>query len=173
MSREVNNLSVRAHAVQKWWGRRLGMAGARRGLAAVLLLGWLVILMVSALTSHLQVCTDQVARVGSVALARSCGSLTFTDAPSLAVLVIVGILLLPDLSSLEIPGVLRVERKIEEQTRRQDELAAMIQRLDVSQRMRVEVNYNQVGSTSVRVGELAALQDEKREEFESPASRPE
>lgn len=134
----------------------------------MLLLGWLAVLLISAFTPHLQVCSDEVARVGSAALARSCGSLSFTDAPSLAVLVIVGLLLLPDLSSLEIPGILRVERKIEAQARRQDDIVAMIHRLEASQH--VEVNYNEVGSRSVKVGELAAVQDEKREQFESPTS---
>jgi hypothetical protein len=65
-------------------------------------------LMVSAWTTHLQVCSDEVARVGSTALVKSCDSLSITDAPSLALLVVVGVLLLPDLSSIEIPGILRV-----------------------------------------------------------------
>jgi hypothetical protein len=167
MRRVLSDLKRRLSGVPKWWARRVGLARARRGLVAVLLLGWLAALVVSAFTPHLQICTDEVARVGSTALARSCGSLSFTAAPSLAVLVIVGLLLLPDLTSLEIPGVLRVERKLEEQARRQDDIVAMIQRLEVSQH--VQVNYNEVGSSSARVGELAALQDEKREQFESPA----
>jgi hypothetical protein len=159
---------TRLGAMPKWWGRRVGLVGVRRGLVAVLLLGWLAVLLISAFTPHLQVCSDEVARVGSTALAKSCESLSFTDAPSLAVLVIVGLLLLPDLSSLEIPGILRVEREIKDQARRQDDIVAMIHRLEVSQH--VEVNYNEVGSRSARVGELAALQDEKRERFESPAT---
>lgn len=163
-----SKLKTRLGAVSEWWGRRVGLVAARRGLVAILLLGWLIVLGISTFTHHLQVCSDEVARVGSTALARSCGSLSFTDAPSLAVLVICGILLLPDLSSLEIPGVLRVERKLDEQARRQDDIVAMIQRLDVSQH--VEVNYNEVSSRSARVGELVALQDEKREQFESPTS---
>jgi len=147
------------------------MKGARRALAGVLLAGWLAMLMVSAWTTHLQVCSDQVARVGTAALVKSCGSLSITDAPSLALLVVVVILLLPDLSSLEIPGVLRVERKLEEQTKRQEDIAAMIQRLELSVTQRVEVfNVNDVGSMAVRIGELAAQQAEKREQFESPAS---
>jgi hypothetical protein len=164
----LSSLMTRLGAMPKWWGRRVGLVGVRRGLVAVLLLGWLAVLLISAFTPHLQVCSDEVARVGSTALAKSCESLSFTDAPSLAVLVIVGLLLLPDLSSLEIPGILRVEREIKDQARRQDDIVAMIHRLEVSQH--VEVNYNEVGSRSARVGELAALQDEKRERFESPAT---
>jgi hypothetical protein len=139
--------------------------------AGLLLAGWLGILMVSAWTSQLQVCTDEVAQVGSKALARSCGSLSFTDAPSLALLVVVGVLLFPDLASLEIPGILRVERKLEVQARQQDDLASMVQRLQVSVGQRVEViNVNEIGSVAVKLGELAALQSDKREQFESPAS---
>jgi hypothetical protein len=96
----LSSLRRRLDAVPKWWGRRVGLVGTRRGMVAVLLLGWLAVLLISAFTPHLQVCSDEVARVGSTALARTCGSLSFTDAPSLAVLVIVGLLLLPDLSSL-------------------------------------------------------------------------
>jgi hypothetical protein len=138
-------------------------------LVAILLLGWLAALVISTFTPHLQVCSDEVARVGSTALAKSCGSLSFTDAPSVAALVAIGLLLLPDLSSLEIPGILRVERKLTEQAERQTEIIAMIHRLEVSQRVEVN-NYNEVSSRSARVGELAALQDEKREKFESSAS---
>lgn len=147
------------------------MKGVRRGLAGVLLTGWLAMLMVSAWTTQLQVCNDEVARVGSTALVKSCGSLSITDAPSLALLVVVGILLFPDLSSLEIPGVLRVERKLEEQAKRQEDIAAMIQRLELSIAQRVEVfNVNDVGSLAAKIGELVAQQAEKREQFESPAS---
>ena len=144
------------------------MAKVRRGLVALLLLGWLALLLVSTLTPRLHTCDDEVARVGSAALVKSCQSLTITAAPMLAILVIVGVLLLPDLSALEIPGVLRVERKLEEQARRQDDIVAMIHRLEVSQRVEVH-NYNDVGAKAARVGELAALQDEKREQFDSDA----
>jgi hypothetical protein len=134
----------------------------------ILLVGWLGMLMVSAWTTHLQVCSDEVARVGSTALARSCGSLSLTDAPSLAVLVVVGILLFPELSSLEIPGILRVERKLEAQARRQEDIAGLIQRLEVSMGQRVEVRVvNEVGSLTARASLLATQQDEKREQFES------
>jgi hypothetical protein len=147
---------------------------ARRGLAFALLAGWLAMLMVSAWTAHLQVCNDEVARVGGTALVRSCGSLSITDAPSLALLVIFGVLLLPDLSALEIPGILRVERKLEEQARRQDDFTAMIQRLEVSIAQRVEVNtyyFERRVSDAVKAGELIALQDEKIKEFNAPTTR--
>ena len=89
----------------------------------------------------MRTCDEDVARVGSTALVKACRPLTITDGPILAVLIIVGILLLPDLSALEIPGVLRVERKLEEQVRRQDEIITMIHRLEVSQQQQQRV-YN-------------------------------
>lgn len=151
---------------------RVAVKHVRRGLVAVLLSGWLTMLLVSAFTPHIHTCDDEVAQVGNAALVQSCRSLSVTDAPSLAVLVIVGILLLPDLSVLEVLGVLRVERKLEEQTRRQDDIVRMINRLEMSITQRVENTtniYNEVSSRSERVGELISLQNEKREQFESPA----
>jgi hypothetical protein len=145
------------------------VALARRLVAVLLLVAWIVMLLVSSLSSNLRTCDDQIARVGGTALVRSCAPLSFASAPSLAVLIIVGVLLLPDLSVLEIPGVLRVERKLEEQAKRQDDIFALIHRLEMSQRVEVH-NYNDVGASAMKVGELAALQGEKREQFDSDAS---
>lgn len=132
-----------------------------------MVLGWLVVLWVSFQTHYLHICHDQIARVGSVALQNSCQPLAITDAPTLALLVGAAVLLLPDLSALEISGIFRLERQLKEQARRQDDIVAMIHKLEMSQR--VEVHYNTVAATAVRVGELAVLQDEKREDFESDA----
>jgi hypothetical protein len=135
----------------------------RRVAASTLLLGWVAVLWISFETGSLQTCDDQIARVGGAGLVRSCRPLSITDAPALAILVVAGIFLLPDLSALEIFGVFRLERQLKEQARRQEDIAAMIHRLEVSQR--VEVHYNEVGTTALRIGELAALQDEKREQL--------
>lgn len=149
---------------------------ARRLIALVLLLGWVALLWISLETRHLHICDDQVARVGNTALVRSCRPLSVTDAPMLAILVIAGVLLLPtDLSVLEIPGVLRLERQLKEQAKRQDDMAAMIHRLEVSQNQNQQVTIKvetveRVAETAVRVGELASQQDEKRQRFDSDAS---
>jgi hypothetical protein len=146
---------------------------AMRALAAAVLAGWLSMLMVSAWTTHLQVCNEEVARVGGAALVKSCGSMSITDAPSLALLVIAGILLLPGFSVLEIPGILKIERKLEQQTKRQDEIASMIQRLELSIAQRVEINnyYERNVATALETGELVAQQDEKSKEFNAPPTR--
>jgi hypothetical protein len=124
-------------------GERWGLV--RRCLAVVVLAVWLAMIMVSAWTTQLHVCSDEVARVGSTALVQSCGSLSITDPPSLALLVVAGLLLLPDLTSLEIPGMLRVERKLEKEV-------------------------NDAASSTAKAITLANQQEEKREQFESPAS---
>lgn len=141
------------------------LTNARRGAAAALLLGWLVVVWVSFQTPYLRTCDDQIARVGGAALARSCRPLSITDAPTLALLVGAAVLLFPDLSALEIPGLFRLERQLKEQTKRQDEIVAMIHRLEVTQQQQV---YNVFDAA--RVAELVGLQDEKRQRFDTDAS---
>src|ERR1700678_3707749 len=134
--------------------KRAPLARTRWVAATIALAVWLTIVLVSAFTSHLQVCHDEVSRVGTKALVQSCGPISVTDAPSLALLVTFAALLIPDLSALEIPGIFRVERKLEEQAKRQDDIAAAIHRLEVrvSQSVGVEVNnYNVTSARSVRV----------------------
>lgn len=75
-------------------------------------------------------------------------------------------LLVPDLmkhlTGLEIPGVLRIEKKVEEQGRRQEDILRLIQQIDVSQNQQVIL-------TTATVAELVGLQPEKRRRFESDA----
>lgn len=151
------------------------LAKARRVAVAVALLTALFVVWFSFLTSHLQTCDDQVAEVGRAALVKSCRPMTVTDAPILALLIVAGLLLWPELAALEIFGVFRLERRIEAQAKRQEDIVTMIHRLEVSisqqqsQEQRTQVNLNLVSQTAARAGELAVLQDEKREQFESDA----
>ena len=146
-----------------------GWTKARRTTAAVILLGWVVVVWVSFQTRFLHTCDDQVARVGNVALVRSCRPLSITDTPSLALLVGAGVLLFADLSVFEIPGVLRLERKVKEQAKRQDEIVAMVHRLEVAQHQRQEINVYTAAEGAARIVELAAQQAEKRHLFGSDA----
>lgn len=144
------------------------MAVTRRLLAACLFGAGLVLTLVSSLTSSLHTCVDQIARVGTVATVRTCDPLSITDAPILVLLIAAVALLVPDLmkhlTGIEIPGVLRIERKVEEQAKRQEDILRLIQRIDVSQ------NQNQqVILTTAAVAELVGLQPEKRRRFESDA----
>jgi hypothetical protein len=84
----------------------------------------------------------------------------------LAVLIIVGILLLPEITVLEIPGVLRLERELKDQAKRQDDILATVNRLEISQRQHQQV-YNVFDAA--KLAELVGLQDEKRQQFESDA----
>jgi hypothetical protein len=137
----------------------------RRWAAGVLLLGWGLTLWLSSFASWPHVCDDEIARVGTTPLVESCRPLTMTDAPALAVLIIVGVLLLPELSVLEIPGFLRIERELKEQAKRQDDILATIHKLEISQRQQV---YNVFDAA--KLAELVGLQDEKRQQFESDAT---
>ncbi len=148
-------------------GLKMDMTKARRWLAAALLVAWLALLCVSSLTPRLHTCDDSIARVGGAALVRACRPLSITDAPTLAVLVVVGILLLPDLSALEIPGVLRVERQLKKQAERQEEIIAIVHRLEVAQHQ--QVNVYTAATDAARAVEIAARQEEKRHVFESDA----
>jgi len=142
---------------------------ARRAGAATLLLGWLVVIWVSFQTPYLHTCDDQIARVGDVALPRSCRPLSITDGPTLALLVGAGVLLFPDLSALEIPGVLRLERQVKEQAKRQEEIVAMVHRLEVAKHQEVNVYADVAAADAAKVVELAAQQEEKRHLFGSDA----
>jgi hypothetical protein len=140
---------------------------ARRSVAIALFTSWLAVLWISFLTPHLHTCSDEVARVGSTALATSCGPLSITDAPSLALIISACALLVPDLSALEISGLFRLERQIKEQEvrqqQRQAEIVGLIQRLEVRQNV-----YNVFGIA--RLAELVGEQDEKRQRFDTDAS---
>ena len=157
---------VRDGRLLQWLGGRLAVK--RRLLAACLFGAGLVLTLVSSLTSSLHTCVGQIARVGTVPTVQTCDPLSITDAPILVLLIGAVALLVPDLmkhlTGLEIPGVLRIERKVEEQGRRQEDILRLIQQIDVSQ------NQNQqVILTTAAIAELVGLQPEKRRRFESDA----
>lgn len=140
-------------------GTKVDVTKARRWLAAAVLTAWLVLLCVSSLTSSLHICDDNIARVGGAALVTACRPLSITDAPTLAFLVVAGVLLLPDLSALEIPGVLRVERQLKEQAKRQEEIVAMVHRLEVAQHQ--QVNVYTAATEAAKAVELATQVEDK------------
>jgi hypothetical protein len=152
------------------------LALLRRVLAIVFILSWASIAWVSYQTSHLQQCQEQVARVGNSPLVKSCGPLSLTDPPMLALLIVACVLILPDLSSIEIPGVIRLEREIEKQAIRQDELAGMVQRLDLAvhqqQQQHVSVVHNsQVALSVAELAQAVNNWDAKNKRFEEQELR--
>jgi hypothetical protein len=70
------------------------------------------------------------------------------DTPAILILVIAaGVCLLPEWSVFEIPGILRVEKKVEEQGRRQEEMLHLLQQINVSQNQ----NQNQKQNLTVAI----------------------
>lgn len=140
---------------------------ARRVLASMFLLGWVVVAWVSYQTPYLQACSDQIARVGNSPLIRSCEPLSLVDAPMLVLLVAGVILLLPDLTAIEIPGFLRLERQVAEQGRRQDELFRMIQEVKFDIRAIQNIDFrpttNIYNQTAERTAKAQRLIDENSE----------
>lgn len=105
----------------------------RRILVAFLLAACLGLTLTSSLTPYLQTCTDQIARVGKVPIVRSCDPMSITSVPVLIPLIAALILLLPDISSFELLGILRIAGKLDEQGRRQDEILRLLQNIDLKQ----------------------------------------
>jgi hypothetical protein len=136
---------------------------ARRALAIATLLAFGTITWLSFSTRTLHICDDAIARVGHQALVSTCKPLSPTDPPTLALLILAGILLLPELTSLERPGVIRVERQLSEQAKKQDDIVGMIHRLEIRQNQQVNVY------TVARTSELVGEQDEKRRQFDHPS----
>lgn len=133
------------------------LTSARRILAVLLVAAWIVVTWISFETSYLQVCSDHIARVGNAPLVRSCDPLGLTDAPLLVLLGAAVLLLLPDVSSLEIPGILRLERRIEAQVDRQEKIAEEIKNLvQQNQHQRQESNVYVLASEANRLATVAA-----------------
>jgi hypothetical protein len=91
---------------------------------------------------------------------RSCDPISITAAPIIALLIGTVLLLLPDVSSVEIPGVVRIENQIKEQAKRQEELFRLVQNIKMSQGQ-----YTFIGLSEI--AELLRRQPEKRQDFES------
>jgi hypothetical protein len=148
----------------------VGLAVGRRLLACALLLAWVVLTWISYQTPYLQVCEDQVARIGTEPLVRSCGPLSLTAAPLLVLLVAAGLLLLPDLSAIEFAGIVRLERRVEEQAKRQDDVIRMIQQLEVTQQQKMSFTLvegeNAAARRAAEVAKLIVGLNEKNEQFD-------
>jgi hypothetical protein len=89
--------------------------------------------------------------------------MTITDAPALALLIGAAVLLFPELTILEIPGVVRLEREVQDQGRRQDEIIRQIQNMNVlAQSQQITISL---------LGSIAQL-PEKDREFKENAPGP-
>jgi hypothetical protein len=86
--------------------------------------------------------------------------MSITAAPVVVLLLGALLLLVPDVASIEIPGVVRVESQIKEQARRQEELIGIVQNIRMSQRQNIYIGLREIA-------DLLERQPEKREIFES------
>lgn len=70
-------------------------------------------------------------------MVRSCEPISITDAPVIALVIGAVVLLLPDVASVEIPGIVRIENRIKEQEEKQEErqkeLVGLVQNIKMSQ----------------------------------------
>lgn len=131
-------------------------------MAACFFAAVLVLILVSSFTHYAQTCTDEIARVGTVPTVRSCEPMPITAAPIIVLLIGAVVLLLPDVSSVEIPGVVRIENQIKEQVRRQEELIGLVQNIRMSQGQ-----YTFIGLSEI--AEMLNRQQEKKRDFERDA----
>jgi hypothetical protein len=134
--------------------------GIRRLVAACLFAAALALTLISSFTHYAQACIDQIAGVGTVPTVRSCEPLAITAAPIIALLMGAVVLLLPDVSSVEIPGVVRIENQIKEHARRQEQLIGLVQNIKMSQGQYVFIGL-------AEITEMLNRQPEKRQDFES------
>jgi hypothetical protein len=82
------------------------------------------------------------------------------DNPAIWILVIAAVVcLLPEWSVFEIPGILRVEKKVEEQGRRQDEMLHLLQQINVSQNQKQDQKQNLTVAIISSLAELGDLGD--------------
>jgi len=148
--RRLGSLCVRTAG---WLGKHSQLL--RRLGAAIFFLAALTLTLVSSFTSYLQTCADQVVRVGNVPTVRTCGPMSIDTPPVLILIIAAGVCLLPEWNVFEIPGFLRVERKIEEQGkkveeqgRRQDEIVRILQQVQQTQNLSVSLNQSINGLTA-------------------------
>jgi hypothetical protein len=85
------------------------------------------------------------------------------------------VLLLPDVSSIEIPGIVRLERKVEAQAKRQEEDAEEIKRLVMQQSQSQGQSQgvaifqaNLSARDTARLFQLIGVQDTRRRELDDP-----
>lgn len=93
----------------------------------------LTLTLMSSFTPYLQTCTDQIARVGNMPTVHTCGPMSIDAPPILILIIAAGVCLLPEWNVFEIPGLFRVERKVEEQARRQEEMLRILQQVQQNQ----------------------------------------
>ena len=110
--------------------------------ASAILVTLIVLTLLSALTPHLRVCDEVVARVGTLPTIRTCRPLELTDLPVVLGLILIIGLVAPDFKRVSIAGVVELEREVREQGHRVENLAGKIEQLTISaSSARASINY--------------------------------
>lgn len=77
--------------------------------------GILLLTFVFFISHNWVICDQKLAAVGTQAVVKVCHSPSFTDLPVIAILLLVVLLLLPDLSEVGVPGLFSLKRQVEQQ----------------------------------------------------------
>lgn len=153
----------------------------RRGCAGVLVLLALAAAVLSSWTPWLsswQVCQQEVVTIGDSPVAEVCRPLAVTDAPVLLVVLLSLLLLLPDLKTFKIAGLVEIERHIMEAREEVKDVARQITTLTANSAANAhnEVNFNIDHRTLSQSGQELDAQAEKVVEEPippvAPAERP-
>ncbi len=109
----------------------------RLSFALVVLLTGLGIGWLGAYRPGLRICEDKVAQVGDLARVRICRPVQITDPPLAITVLVAAALLLPDFSRIAVPGLIELERAVERQAERQEDLTRQVSELRIAQSVRV------------------------------------
>jgi hypothetical protein len=153
-----------------WWDRllreiqRLGWATViRRGIAYLLAVALVGVVIGGYFGLH--VCRDAIATVGTKAVVQTCGPIGVIDLAPVAVLI--ALLLIPDLSQVDLFGVISLHREVKEVGRKQEQVVSeLVQvRTAVNQSLAASQNMNVNVMMSPGAHEARAEVEQKVDEF--------
>jgi hypothetical protein len=146
-----------------WWDRAQWPNLIRRGFAYLLAGGLVVVVIGSYFGLH--VCRDALATVGVKAVVQTCGPIGVIDLAPVAVLI--ALLLIPDLSQVDLFGVISLHREVKEVGRKQDQVAGeLVQvRAAVNQAVSQNQTINQNFIMSPGAQEARAELEQKVDDF--------
>jgi len=121
--------------------------------------------------SSFRSCSDQAAAVGSQAVVRVCGHLGLYD-PAIVVLLLVAVLLVSKEVTVRIPGIVELERRVEEQNVRQASMSEELRLIRVQQSMFqaniLNIQFSGVLPQQANVQDSLNAFDKKVGEFSEP-----
>jgi hypothetical protein len=128
-----------------WWDRVQWPTMIRRGVA-YLLAGALVAVVIGGYFG-LHVCRDAIATVGTKAVVQTCGPIGVIDLAPAAVLI--ALLLIPDLSQIDLFGVISLHREVREVGRKQERVETEL--VQVRNAVNQAVNQSQAATQNMHL----------------------